>query len=54
MEMNSHRASLMAQALCEAEGIDVSSVTREVQDQSPHATSDMPSLMETSIHDKDG
>jgi hypothetical protein len=44
----------MLEALCEAEGIDVSLVSSEAQDQSPHVASDIPSQLWRSDHIKDG
>jgi hypothetical protein len=54
MEMNSQNTSLMLQALCEAEGINVSSIIDESpssNESSSHVMSDMPSQSEQSDHD---
>jgi len=54
MEMNSRDTSLMVQALCEAEGIDVSSIVDESPSSdvsSSHVMLDMPSQSEQSDHD---
>jgi hypothetical protein len=56
MEMNMQDASLMLQAICEAQGIDVSATLDTVQDQSLNVssgpiTSDVPSQLERGGHD---
>jgi hypothetical protein len=58
LEMSVHKFSLIVEALGEAEGIDVSSLTNETQDQlsgipSPQSTSDMPLQVEEGDHDSD-
>jgi hypothetical protein len=59
MEINMNDIAIMVNALCEAEGIDVTSITSDAQDQSsslllPHFVSDMPLQLEGSDHVKGG
>jgi hypothetical protein len=59
MEINMNDIAIMVNALCEAEGIDVTSITSDAQDQSsslllPHFASDMPLQLEGSDHVKGG
>ena len=56
IEIDMHNALLMLQALCEAEGIEASSITSGSQDtssnmSSPHGTSDISLQFEGSDHD---
>jgi hypothetical protein len=59
MEMEMQRASSMVEALCDAEGIDVTSVSSETQSDvshvsSPQPTSDIPLPLEYCSHEIDG
>jgi hypothetical protein len=59
MEINMNDIAIMVNALCEAEGIDVTSITSDAQDQSsslllPHFASDMPLQLKGSDHVKGG
>jgi hypothetical protein len=55
MEINVNDIAIMVNALCEAEGINVTSITSDTQDESlPHFASDMPLQLEGSDHEKGG
>jgi hypothetical protein len=59
MEMEMQHASSMVEALCDAEGIDVTSVSSETQSDvshvsSPQPTSDIPLPLEYCNHEIDG
>ncbi len=59
MEINMNNATLMANALCEVEGIDVASITGDAQGHSsgfplPHLASDVPLQLEWSNQGKGG
>lgn len=59
MEVIMNDIAIMVNALCEAEGIDATSIPSDAQDQSsslplPHFASDMPSYLEGSDHGKGG
>jgi hypothetical protein len=59
MEMEMQRASSMVEALCDAEGIDVTSVSSETQSDVSHVslsqpTSDIPLPLEYCNHEIDG